>query len=160
MKMAVLVLVGRAGQHTAYLSFYHPDTLLLNLKLKTAAQFVYALAVALPKIALLLLYLRIFPEGNRRARTVIWIILVVVSLHCLVDGIIVCFTICQPFSYQWDPSSLGKCGNWLLVYKVYGIPNILTDLAILALPLPMLSRLQMGKAQKMGLLLTLLTASL
>ncbi|KAI0114534.1 hypothetical protein GGR51DRAFT_504787 [Nemania sp. FL0031] len=154
----LLVLVTGSGRHTAYLLLFAPDKLTLYQKLRTAVELIYVLGTTLPKVALLSSYIRLF--SGRKVKLLSWITIAVIILQILIFGFIVNFTICQPFSYQWDQSTGGKCGNVLLVYKVYSIPNILTDLAILGLPLPTLFRLQMGKAEKIGVVFTFLTGGL
>ncbi|KAJ2997444.1 hypothetical protein NUW58_g650 [Xylaria curta] len=154
----VIALTGGSGRRTAYLLLFAKDTLSLYQKLRTAVEFLYVLGAALPKVALLFLYIRMFPD--RKIQILSWITLAVVILHFLTTGVIVSFTICQPFSYKWDQTGEGKCGDVLLVYKFYGIPNIITDVAILLIPLPILLRLRMGKIEKIGIILTFLTGSL
>lgn len=48
----------------------------------------------------------------------------------------------------------------MLFYKTYSIPSLVTDVVMLVLPWPILLRLQMRTAEKIGLILTFLAASL
>ncbi|KAI0514640.1 hypothetical protein F5B22DRAFT_636968 [Xylaria bambusicola] len=137
----LLELITGTGRRTAYLLLFAPDKLTLYEKLRTAVEFTYVLGTTLPKIAILSSYIRLF--SDRKVKLLSWITIAVIILQILVFGFIVYFTICRPFSYQWDH-----------------IPNILTDLAIIGLPLPTLFRLQMGKAEKIGVVVTFLTGGL
>lgn len=70
-----------------------------------------------------------------------------------VASIIVIFLICRPFSYSWDTSQPGSCGNRNDMYIINGIGNMLLDIAILVLPLPTIWKLKLPTAQKVGLAL-------
>jgi hypothetical protein len=48
----------------------------------------------------------------------------------------------------------------MLFYKSYSIPSLVTDVAMLVLPWPLLLKLQMPLSEKIGLMLTFLAASL
>ena len=65
--------------------------------------------------------------------------------------IISAFTICQPFSYFWDKSQNGHCGNQIALYMAGGIFNLLLDMTVVALPMPMLWGLQMATGKKVAL---------
>jgi hypothetical protein len=80
-------------------------------------------------------------------------ILGVVIVLWNVGGIIAAFTICQPFSYNWDQSGVGHCGSQPLYYTWLGIINVITDVLMLGLPLPFLYNLQMKTQKKVTLLL-------
>jgi len=50
---------------------------------------------------------------------------------------------CRPLAYHWDKSIPGgKCGNIMVGYKYFTIPNLLTDIIMLILPLPAIYKLQ------------------
>ena len=70
------------------------------------------------------------------------------------------FTIFQPFSFKWDKSIDGHCSDLLAAYRYISIPNILTDLAILILPLSTLWHLNMSRTRKAGVFLTFLAGGL
>lgn len=136
-----------------------PTAITRYLQLQTATEFVYMAAVTSPKVALLLLYLRIFAE--RRIRIVTWVVIGVVVANFFSSGVIVGFTICQPFAYKWDKSIPGgRCGDLTAAYRYISIPNLLTDLAIIFLPFSTLRSLQINKTQKFGLFVTFLMGSL
>ncbi|KAJ4404936.1 hypothetical protein N0V82_010406 [Gnomoniopsis sp. IMI 355080] len=147
-----------AGRHTIYVVLTDPGKVETWLKIQTADEALYMTGVTLPKVGLLVLFLHIFVE--KRIRVATKILLAVVVLHWLVSGIIVMFTICQPFSFKWDKSIDGHCADLLGAYRYISIPNILTDLAILILHLSTLWHLNMSPIRKAGLFLTFLAGGL
>ncbi|KAI1733377.1 hypothetical protein F4680DRAFT_441909 [Xylaria scruposa] len=151
--------IGGSGRHTEYFLIHNPTTVTTYLQLQTATEFVYMAAVTVPKVALLLLYIRIFAE--RKYQIMAWIVIAVAVTHFWTSGVIVGFTICQPFSFKWDKSiTYGKCADLMAAYRFVSVPNLLTDVAILLLPFPTLYRLQMSKTRKVGLFITFLTGGL
>ncbi len=68
--------------------------------------------------------------------------------------------ICHPFGYAWlsiDSYPKGGCGNVAAAYFSVSIPNILTDIIILVLPMHASWNLQTQTAQKTGLTITFLS---
>ncbi|RYP20591.1 hypothetical protein DL767_009416 [Monosporascus sp. MG133] len=146
-----LVAVGGAGRHMAYWFLTNPDVITTYLEIQTAAEFIYVAACLCPKLSILVLYLRVFTERNVRILT--WIVIGVAIAHA-VANIIASFTICQPFEFKWNKTIDGHCANVMASYRYVSIPHILTDIAILALPLPSLYQLQISKKRKLGIFLT------
>jgi len=136
-----------------------PNEIVLFLKLQTANEFIYVLSVSTPKIALLLLYLRIF--ANRTVRILTWIVVALIVTNFFASGVITGFIICQPFAFKWDKTIPGgHCADLMAAYKYVSIPNILFDVAIAILPLSTLYHLQVSKLRKFGLIITFLAGSL
>lgn len=111
----------------------------------------------LPKLTILILYLRVLRE--KWARRITWVVAVFVILNTIANFLTAAF-ICRPFAANWDKSIPGHCGDNMAFLRCVSIPNIVTDLAILVLPLPTLYRLQISTAKKIGLTLTFLTGGL
>lgn len=61
------------------------------------------------------------------------------------------FFLCKPFAYSWNKLRKGKCGNQHDVYLSSGIVNLIIDIMIIILPMPMLWGLQLGLAKKLAL---------
>lgn len=130
------------------------------LQLSKVLEFTYTPAVMFAKLAALFLYHQVFELPLYRR--IIYGIGVILVLQGVISFILA-FSICRPFRYFWTQAvdvNDGKCGNVMLFYKSYSIPSLVTDLAMLVLPWPILLRLQMPTAEKIGLLLTFLAASL
>lgn len=79
-------------------------------------------------------------------------IVVAVGAWC-VAMILQCFFLCRPLAGFWDKTLPGvKCLPELTTWLGGAIGNILTDLLVFALPIPMLSKLNLPGAQKAMLL--------
>lgn len=69
-----------------------------------------------------------------------WIALIIVQVFS-----------CDPIHGYWDPSIPSDCVNAARYYTAIAIPNILTDVVLLALPIRMVWRLQLRLGPKIGL---------
>ena len=58
--------------------------------------------------------------------------------------------ICRPLSYFWDQPTDGSCGNSRSFYIFIAVFNLITDIIIFVLPLPILWRLQMARGRKLA----------
>lgn len=99
---------------------------------------------------MLLLYTRIFsvPALILAARLTAGLIIAWATATILAG-----FFICQPFAFNWDKSIPGGwCGNQVLSFQITGALNIVTDLTVLLLPLPVLVKLRMPVYQRIVLL--------
>ena len=130
-------------------------------KIDVAIQFIYPASITLPKLAILCLYHRIFTtKVYRRSILATGTIITLNWLACL----LLVFLICHPFGYFWQRSETdneiddaGSCGNVAAAYCSVSIPNILTDIAILVLPIHAIWHLHTQAAQKIGLIITFMT---
>ena len=62
------------------------------------------------------------------------------------------FLICRPFAKNWDPLLPGTCGSIKTALLADGIINIVIDLAMIILPMPMVWQLQqMSQQRKLAL---------
>lgn len=140
----------------------HDPTRITNyLQLQTAAEFIYMLAITTPKLTILTLYLRIFSVGTSRIlRYITWATIVIVVLQWLSVGIVVWASICQPFRFRWDKRINGHCADMLALYRYVSVPNILTDLVILVLPISTIRNLQVSRIKRVGIFLTFLIGGL
>lgn len=102
--------------------------------------------VCFSKLSVLFMYATIFVQDSllRWAR---YVGVFVVTWN--VANIIAALVICLPIGRNWDFAIPGKCGSQPRFYTSMGVINILTDVAILALPLPYLFSLQMAWKRKL-----------
>lgn len=75
------------------------------------------------------------------ALTAIYIIFIIINS----------LAICRPYLYLWDKSQNGLCGNQIALYMSGGIFNLLLDVTVVVLPMPMLWGLQMATGKKVAL---------
>ena len=97
------------------------------------------------KISTLLLYARIFP--GKTFKHLLWATGLFISAYST-TLIIALLLQCKPFSKIWESNVNGKCIDLSKLWMVMGSLNVLTDLVLLALPLPSLCRLQMPRRTK------------
>jgi hypothetical protein len=118
----------------------------------------YCFAVSFPKMSVLVLYLRIIVD--RFSKACCWILLAVISLSAVVNVVTVGFQCGKHPTAAWVPNLPGGHCNNIQAHLTYsGLPNILTDVAMLILPIPVLRKLHVANHVKIGIMLTFLVAS-
>lgn len=138
------------GRHLVYNMEKDPQIIVSWAKSLYALEWLYLPSCALPKISVLLLYLRIFADRGARlaSHAVIWVV-----IANWIAYLIACSLQCSPFEYQWNKKlSGGKCINLPLLYKLSSVANIATDLTALVLPIKTIVNLRVSTARKLGLL--------
>lgn len=132
---ASLVVAGRTNQ------------LHNQLKLLIANQVTYAIALGLVKCSLLLSMVRIF-HVFKTFRLVAYLAMALCICWAL-QTILIAFLICRPISYNWDQvNQTGTCGDLTAAYVSIGIVDVITDIIIFILPLPLINRLKMRRSSK------------
>lgn len=149
---------GGIGYHTAYLSRTHPEKLVIGFKYSFVIDILYVLFVNVPKFALLLLYNRVFPKPLR-VNLFVRLLMVFLILHTI-GTTIALFVICHPsavdFDYIHHPHSK-NCGSAQGLHDLYiweSLPNVVSDVAILVLPMTVIWRATMDNRMKLGLAVT------
>lgn len=108
----------------------------------------YNASLACTKFSILFQYLRIFP--SRPFRISCYVAMGVVASYstwAIVSG----FVNCVPIAKFWDRSIQGYCLSFEALWFFNASMNILTDLALLIMPMPLLSQLQLPRMQKIAL---------
>ncbi|KAL8929133.1 MAG: hypothetical protein Q9172_000568 [Xanthocarpia lactea] len=110
------------------------------------------------KLSILVFYHRIFPVQKFMVSC---IIIGVVVIGWFIASVVSTFLICRPVAYWWDKSIPGGyCINATTIHFTIVSPaDILTNLAILALPIPWLWGLQMQKRKKWAVTIIFLLGS-
>ena len=124
-----------------------------------AAPVMYAPAVTFPKIAILAVFLRIFID--KPSRMICYIMIVVTVITCVIN-ISLSIWQCSPPAYAWNKKIAGgRCDVDVEAHLRYGsVPNIVTDVVMLILPLPLIWTLRTSARIKWGLTVTFATGSL
>ena len=152
-----MVEIGGVGRHAAAFKS-DPSVIVRYVKLEVAFIYMYLFAVTVPKLAILSLYLRIFPEKPYRSACYIISGVLMASLMANITAVSV---VCIPFKALWDPSIQGaRCINQNAFFRYSTLPNIITDLCMLILPLPVIWRMSLSTRDKFGLSLTFCTGSM
>lgn len=101
------------------------------------------------KLSFVFFYLKIFPStGYRYACYVIGAALVAE----FIEETAVVMAQCKPFAKAWKPELPGNCIELLTFYYVAFATKLVTDLALFCLPIPMLRKLSIGLAKKVGVM--------
>lgn len=102
------------------------------------------------KLSLLLFYLR-FTEGLRGY--LYWSTMIVIAIVVLqfVASFVIVFVQCIPISHYWRMHEAGGCINLTAFFLSNNIFTIITDVLILALPIPSLTQIKRSRKQRLGL---------
>jgi len=108
------------------------------------------------KSSIILLYLRLFPI--RRMRFTCRLILGILIVWYTWAVLSAIFT-CIPVSKFWNPTLAGHCFNFQALWFSNASINIVTDLTLIILPIPVISSLHLPRKQKVGIWLILAIGS-
>ncbi|KAL3425482.1 hypothetical protein PVAG01_02273 [Phlyctema vagabunda] len=110
----------------------------------------YNVSLILTKISLLLSFLRVFPHPRIILASKLSIgFLVGTAGYWLVSTCL----LCQPLAFWWDKSIKGgHCINAQPIWISHAILNIVTDLVIIIIPMPVLSTLNLANRAKLWLI--------
>ena len=138
------------GHHNTGTLIEERKKLVIWAKCMYTLEWLYIISTALPKLSVLFMYLRIFRVKLQRIAC--YFVAGAIYYHVGASLISSGFE-CQPFAYQWDREIPGgSCPNRLIHHRwVVSFPNIIVDIAILILPVPMLWALQISRARKIAL---------
>ncbi|KAK3997841.1 putative integral membrane protein [Cladorrhinum sp. PSN332] len=155
----LMVKIAGVGQHVEVLMAEDPEALVNWQKSILGFEFVYLTAVAVPKLSILCLYLRVlnWNRGPWRWATFVLIGMVIVTWLALM--IAVCFQ-CRPLRFWWDPSIPGgKCFQVSKFFDGSRVPSFVLDLFVMLLPLRTIWALKLSTAKKFALVLAFMVAS-
>ncbi|KAI9645415.1 hypothetical protein NHQ30_006154 [Ciborinia camelliae] len=154
----VQVPVAGVGRHVAYLEISAPKQLANEYIIMYPIEILYISAFTFPKLSILCLYLKIFV--TRITRNTTYILIAIVIGTWIAETTTAIFQ-CWPIQYIWNKSIVGgHCVNQDAMFQFWSIPNIVTDTAMLVLPMPTIWNLQTSLVQKLGLTFTFLLGSL
>jgi hypothetical protein len=125
-----------------------PGNVVLVAKYLVVAEVLYVYNLVWTKMSILLFYYRIFrfPYFKRWA----YIISTFIVLWVICITFLFIF-ICVPVEKLWYPQLPGRCINQVATWIANAISTIVTDLAILMLPIPQIWSLQLRLSEKMAL---------
>ncbi len=114
--------------------------------------------MAVIKVSILLFYRRLFPRENT---TPTWrlchLLLMILSVALGVIGIFGFVFQCAPIAYSWDLTIPGgHCINRGAFARFTNVGNIVTDILILVMPIPIVWSLHLPKNKKIGVCLLFL----
>lgn len=121
-----------------------------QLKLYFIKEPIYYFVVALTKVSILFLYLKLSP--SRRFRQSVWAMIAFVMLTAISITIAGVFQ-CTPISKAWNTTKPGTCFGRIQMFVANAGLNILQDLIVYFMPLRMLWHLKLPPKQRVALVL-------
>lgn len=146
------------GQHVQVVFLEDPSTNPLFGQLETAFGIVNGLSATFSRLVIITLYLRIF--NTKPYRIACYILIGVLAGYDALTAILT-LTQCIPLSALWDQTIENpRCFDIFAWWRWCTFPSVLTDLAMLILPIPVILNLKLSRRDKLGLLLTFSTGSM
>ena len=143
------------GRHAKSLTH---DEITTALKWFYVAQILYKVVVALHRISFLCLYLRIFIDKTFRLLCKIGITF---TALCNIAYIIVTIFQCLPVEAIWNKAvKHASCIDSEAFWFSFAIINIISDVTILALPIPQILKLHLSWRNKLGVTAIFMMGSL
>ncbi|KAF9873915.1 integral membrane protein [Colletotrichum karsti] len=119
---------------------------------------IYTLCGSFAKVSLLIFYVRLSPQ--RWFKCSVLITLAVIICYSLGIFFALVFA-CDPIAMNWDATiTEGTCINRPALYIATAVANIVSDIMLFALPLPIVVKLQIPRRQKIGLFFIFAVGSL
>lgn len=113
-------------------------------------EFLYATCLGCTKISLVITMMRVF--FVRKFQIAAWAVITMCFMWMLFTILIGLF-ICWPVPMNWNANTEGgRCGDQMTAFAAVGVVDLVTDLAIIILPVPMSLSLQLKWRHKMALL--------
>ena len=155
-----MVRVGGVGRHVDFLEENDPSKLEGWAKCILAFEIIYFVSMALPKMAIVFLYLRVL-NWKGSMRTVAHVLLALLAATGFSFIITACFQ-CRPIEFWWNRERVGggTCIDVQAFFHAQAIPGIVLDLVIMALPLRTIWSLKLATAKRVGLLMIFAVGSL
>ena len=128
---------------------YGWKTLTTSSKFMFLSPILWTSAVMTIRAAIIFLYISIFPN---RAFSIACYTILVIDVAFGASAIIADCLICQPISYRWASTTVGgSCGDQKALDLDIAVLNLLLDVVVVVLPMPILWGLQLAKGKKAGL---------
>ena len=124
--------------------------ILTSRKLFIADNFSWLFSTTTVKASVLFLYLDIFKIQPSFRRVLHGFILFIALFF--IGFLISIITLCQPFSRYWNVLGPGHCGSLSGSQVATSSINVVVDLAIVLLPLPIIWKLKMQTAKKIKIM--------
>ncbi|KAI1332857.1 hypothetical protein F5Y16DRAFT_128603 [Xylariaceae sp. FL0255] len=147
------------GYHVEYLEETRPEQIPTFLQYLVAQSIWYLATIWISKVSVCILYRRLFPG---RVIYITLCIIVALMLATSLATVLALFFACRPFSANWASPAVQAthCINKEPIFVWGTLPNVLTDTAMLIMPLPIIWKLHMATNFKIALTVTFLIGSL
>ncbi|KAJ5929338.1 hypothetical protein N7454_007186 [Penicillium verhagenii] len=161
MMLSLFLLFALAGLDLTLIQYgmgLHASTLptkslVIIAQLSMAYECVYSLTIGAIKMSILLMYTRVFIGGEFRVAA---ITLGAVIMTWIVGVISMSVLECAPIQRAWDASLPGTCDDANALFFANSIPNIVTDLVILILPVRAVWKMETTTTHRLSVIAILL----
>ncbi|KAI9886879.1 MAG: hypothetical protein M1823_001315 [Watsoniomyces obsoletus] len=133
------------GRHAAVVG---RDNIRRQFMTQYAFVIVYIIDITLVKGSILLFYRRLF--DTRQFKRTSAIVAGIILAYCTAFVLVSIFQ-CTPIPHMWDKSIEGHCINTPIFLLLGAVFNIVSDIVIVLLPLPIVWNLQVTRRQKIAL---------
>ncbi|KAH8748634.1 integral membrane protein [Diaporthe sp. PMI_573] len=154
----IMTKIGGVGRHVEFVEEEEPKQLTGWAQSILAFELIYFTSVALPKLGIICLYLRIF-NWKGATRSVAWVLFTLTAMTSVSLVVAACFQ-CTPIAFWWDRTIPGgRCFDVQAFFHAQALPGFVLDLAIMALPMPTIWHLKMPIVKRLALVAVFLVAS-
>ncbi|KAI5925743.1 hypothetical protein F4810DRAFT_30201 [Camillea tinctor] len=162
--LAIAVLTGSVrqgavGYHVGYLEKTNPSAVTLFFKYLVAISAWYYVTISISKLAICVLYHRLFP--TRPIRIVLYVT-ASIMICTVIASLAADLAACAPFEANWAPPEVQatQCIDKEALFIWSTFPNIVTDIILLTIPIPVVWKLNASRQLKMALTVTFLISSI
>ncbi|KAF2475277.1 uncharacterized protein BDR25DRAFT_382215 [Lindgomyces ingoldianus] len=147
------------GRHLDVLLVTNPAAIVHWAKCGYAIEELYCTAVVFPKLSILSSYLRIFRTKSYRVTA--YVLAAIITANGIA-GVVTSLNSCRPFSIRYERPAEEDlyCIKIVDFWRWISFPNILTDVIMLVLPLPVVWSLHVSRKDKLALTLIFLTGGI
>jgi hypothetical protein len=142
----VLVVTAGQGRHLATIIHENPSNYFKQLYFQFV---IYAPSLVFFKIAMLLYYVRIFPQ--RWLKITAWALSALIMIWLIIVECLLIFQ-CNPIKKVWDRSIPGTCGERGPIFIAQSVPTVIFDLIILGLAVPLVWGIKLPRSSRLALI--------
>jgi hypothetical protein len=128
------------------------NALQIRAKFFVAIAIFYGITITLPKLAVLSLFISIFPTASKTR--IMCYVTGAILIAVAVSDVVASLTLCIPLRRLWDPAVHGHCSDINNVQQSIRIVNIIIDGVMLVIPIPRIVQIQTSIRLKIGLIIT------
>lgn len=152
MSYAVMTKIAGVGHHEEWVTNTNPLQIVRWAQLVLIFEFLHFAGVALPKLAIIFFYIRVF-NWKGRMRTICYTAMGLLVATWLGSVLAACLQ-CRPLAFWWDKTIQGgTCFDVQLFFRAQAITSPILDAAILALPVRSIWGLKLPESKRIELLL-------
>lgn len=144
--------IAGVGHHEEWVTNTNPSQIVRWAQLVLVFEFLHFAGVALPKLAIIVFYIRVF-NWKGRMRTICYTTMGLLVATWLGSVLAACLQ-CRPLAFWWDKTIQGgTCFDVQLFFRAQAITSPILDMVILALPVRSIWGLKLPESKRIELLL-------